>query len=137
MEEFQKKKVVEEALEKVEIIMENQNSICKAVKPPLQQRRDIQEKCQQHINYPSPSSNPFYLITTIGFLPVLTRYCELSLIACNWENEILIIDPPSVVACLHTRASVACSSVSNKISACFFPFISKSLVFTIAPCSSR
>lgn len=38
---------------------------------------------------------------------------------CNWEKEIRITEPESELACLHTRASVACSSVSNWTRACF------------------
>lgn len=48
-----------------------------------------------------------------------------------------MIDPSKEVACLQTSASAACSSVSNRTKACFFPFASKSLVFTIFPCSAR
>ena len=56
---------------------------------------------------------------------------------CNCEKEIRITEPESELACLHTRASVACSSVSNRTRACFFPFISKTLLLIMVPCSSK
>lgn len=70
--------------------------------------------------------SPFVLSVIHSFVIFHYRFC-------NWEKEIRIIDPSRELACLQTNASVASPSVSNRIRACFFPFVSKSLVFTTAP----